>query len=136
MGIAYSRHEIESNIRMRMWLCIIIISLLLIIICGFNYYSWLFTPIFVVLFSLGMVKFFPTKFQQKTDSIGRNSLFFLIVHPITREFIMPIVPIMGVYISFLLYILTTFVSVYSFLYIHNSIKKSISKGYEDSTNGN
>lgn len=118
MGIAYSRYQtkvhVERELKMVGVLCI---SLFLVLLCGFNYYAWLLIPLFIVILAVGIVKYIPVLLQQKMDYIGRNSLYFLIVHPITRELIIPLVPNLGGYISILLYILTTFLVVYSFLKI-------------------
>ena len=122
MGIAFSRYQskvhVEGGFRL---LGILSITLLLFLICGFNYYTWLLIPLLIVVLSVGIVKCVPFIFQQKMDSIGKNSLYFLIVHPITRELIIPLVSDWGGYISLMLYLLITFISVYLFLYVRNKI---------------
>ena len=115
MGIAYSRYQEIVHVEKGGWLMgISCISLILVLLCGFNYYAWLLIPMYVVILSVGTVKYIPVLLQQRMDYIGRNSLYFLIVHPITRELIMPFVPNLGRYVSILLYIFTTFVFVYLF----------------------
>ena len=120
MGIAYSRYQskfhVERGIRLFGALSV---TLLLVLICGFNFFTWLLIPLFIVVLSVGVVKYVPVLFQQKMDLIGKNSLYFLIVHPITRELIMPLVPSIGGYICLLLYICITVVIVYVYLKIKN-----------------
>lgn len=120
MGITLSRYPSKDRVeRGILLLGILIVTLLLFLICGFNYFTWLLIPLFIVVLAVGVVKFVPILLQQKIDSIGKNSLYFLIIHPITRELIMPLVPSMGGYICLLIYICTTIVLVYCFLYIKN-----------------
>lgn len=120
MGIAYSRYQtkvhVERGARLMGVSCM---SLILVLLCGFNYYAWLLIPLFVVVLAVGIVKYIPVLLQQRMDYIGRNSLYFLIVHPITRELIMPLAPDLGRYVSILLYIFTTFIIVYLFLLLKN-----------------
>ena len=118
IGIAYSRYQAKVHVERGGWLMgISCISLILVLLCGFNYYAWLLIPLFVVILAVGIVKYIPVLLQQRMDYIGRNSLYFLVVHPITRELLMPFIPNLGRYISILLYIFTTFVIVYLFLFL-------------------
>lgn len=120
MGIAYSRYQSKFHVERGYRLIGTLgITLILIFICGFNYFTWLLMPLLIVILSAGIVRFIPVYLQQKMDSIGKNSLYFLIIHPITRELIIPLVPSMGGYICLLLYICTTFVVAYSFIYFKN-----------------
>jgi hypothetical protein len=113
MGIAYSRYQsiihVERGFRL---IGTLGITLFLILICGFNYFTWLLIPLLIVILSVGMVKYVPILFQKKMDSIGKNSLYFLIVHPITRELTIPLVSDLGGYGCFLLYVLITYISVH------------------------
>lgn len=118
MGIAYSRYQAKVHVEKGVWLTgISCMSLILVLLCGFNYYAWLLIPLFIVILAVGTVKYIPVSFAQRMDYIGKNSLYFLIVHPISRELIMPFVPNFGGYISLLLYLLTTLFVVYTFLKI-------------------
>ena len=121
MGIAYSRYQARTQVRRGAWLMgVSCISLILVLLCGFNYYTWLLIPLFVVILAVGIVKYIPVLLQQRIDYIGRNSLYFLIVHPITRELIMPFAPKLGGYVSLLIYLFITFFAVYIFLYAKKS----------------
>ena len=123
MGIAYSRYQAKIRIVKGIRLAGALgISLGLFLLCGFNYYTWLLTPLFIVILAVGIVKYMPIRLQQKTDYVGRNSLYFLIVHPITRELIMPFAPNLGRYVSLLVYLLITFFVVYMFLYAKKKIE--------------
>ncbi|MBR4729887.1 MAG: acyltransferase family protein [Prevotella sp.] len=120
IGIAYSRYQAKVHVERGCWLMgLSCLSLILVLLCGFNYYAWLLTPLFVVILAVGIVKYIPVLLQQRMDYIGRNSLYFLIVHPITRELIMPIVPIIRGHIGMILYLFTTFFVVYVFLLVKN-----------------
>lgn len=118
MGIAYSRYKALIHIeRGFLLLGVLGLSLVLVILCGFNYYAWLLIPMFIIVLSVGTVNYIPRLMQRKMDYIGKNSLYFLIVHPITRELIIPLVPNWGGYISLLIYMVITFISVFLFLYV-------------------
>lgn len=120
LGIAYSRYQSKIHVERGYRLIGTLgITLILIFICGFNYFTWLLIPLLIVILSVRMVKYVPILFQKKMDSVGKDSLYFLIIHPITRELIMPLVPSMGGYICLLLYVCTTFVVVYCFIYVKN-----------------
>ena len=122
MGVAYSRYQevvhFERGSRLIVATCL---SLLIILVCGFELYAWLLTPLFVVIFAVGIVKYVPVTIQQKMESIGRYSLYFMIVHPITRVLSMQSLSDFGGYLCLLLYILTTFLVVYSFIYIKSKL---------------
>ena len=121
MGIAYSRYQskvhVERSIRS---MGILSITLVIVLICGFNYFTWLLIPLLVVILSVGMVKYVPVILQQKMDSIGKNSLYFFIVHPITRELTIPLVSDWGRYVSLLFYVLITYISVCFYCMIKKS----------------
>jgi len=116
MGIAFSRYQskvhVERGIRL---MGASVLSLVLVLLCGFNFYTWLLIPLFIVIMSVGVVKYVPVSFQKKMDFIGKNSLYLLIVHPITRVLIVPLIPSLGGYISMIIYICITVVVVYGFL---------------------
>lgn len=125
MGIAYSRYQTKVHVERGFWLMGAIgLSLVLFLLSGFNYYAWLLIPLFIVIFAVGIVKYIPVLFQQRMDYIGRNSLYYLIIHPITRELIMPFAPNLGRYVSIMLYIFTSFVIVYMFLFVKKSFSRN------------
>lgn len=122
MGIAYSRYQSKCHVERGIKLIGTLgITLLLVLVCGFNFITWLLIPLFIVVLSVGVVKYIPVCLQQKMDSLGRNSLYLLIVHPITRELIIPLVSCLGGGISLFVYMCITVVVVYSFLYVKNKL---------------
>ena len=121
MGIAYSRYQTKIQVERSIWLVVALcLSWVLILLFGSNYYLWLLIPLFVVISALGIIKYVPILFQQKMDSIGKKSLHFLIIHPITRELVMPYVSVIGDYVSIIIYIFITFVVVYLFSFFKTS----------------
>ena len=118
MGIAYSRYQsivhVERGSRL---IGTLSITLLLVFICGFNFFTWLLIPMLIIVLSVGIIKYVPVFLQQKMDSIGKKSLYFLIVHPITRELIIPLVPDRGSYVCILLYLLSTVIVVYAIVLV-------------------
>ena len=118
MGIVYSRYQTIVQFG-RGWRSfgILAVSLFLVLIFGFNFFTWLLIPIFIVVLAVSSVKYIPISIQQNLDPIGRISLYLLIVHPITRELIMLLVSICGGYISILIYVIVSFFVVYLFKYI-------------------
>lgn len=128
MGITYSRHQTKIQVERGIWLAVVLcLSLFLILLFGTNYYLWLLIPVFVVISAVGIMKYVPIRFQQKMKSIGEKSLYFLIVHPITRELVMPYVSVLGDYVCILLYLFVTFIIVYAFSYIQNNFIHQIHK---------
>ena len=128
MGIAYSRYQAKVHIKRGLWLVgVLSLSLALVLLCGFNYYAWLLIPLFIVILAVGIVKYIPVYLQQKMDYIGKNSLYFLIVHPITRELIMPFTQIIGRYMSLIIYFLTTCFVVFIFLIVKKQLEIKFSK---------
>ena len=122
MGVAFSRfQQILLPRKSLYYLFLFVLSNLLIVVSGFNYYSWLLIPIFVVIAAIAIVKFIPISFQQKMDFIGRNSLYFFVAHPITREIVIPLNRVYGAYMSWCIYLLITFAFVCTFLYIRNHL---------------
>lgn len=125
MRIAYSRYQTKIQVERGIWLVIALcLSWVLILLFGSNYSLWLLIPLFVVISALGIIKYIPIQFQQKMDSIGKKSLYFLIVHPITRELVMPYVSILGDYASIIIYLFVTFVVVYAFSFFQNKLYSS------------
>lgn len=123
MGIAYSRYQAKIHVKRGLSLLGISgISMILVLLCEYNYYAWLLIPLFIVILAIGIVKYIPVHLQQRMDYIGRNSLYFLIVHPITRELIMPYVPDMGGYLSLMIYMIITFFVVYIISIVRYTVK--------------
>lgn len=121
MGITFSRYQSVVHVeRGRMLIGTLSITLLLVLIFGFNFFTWLLIPLLIVIISVGTVKYIPVFFQQIMEYIGKNSLYFLIVHPITREMIMPFVLNLGGYICIFLYFFVTLIVVYAFLFVNTS----------------
>lgn len=122
LGIAYSRYHRLFLLKKGAYdLCVLSISILLIVFSGFNYFSWLLIPIFVVIAALGIVKYMPVVIQQKLESLGINSLLLFVIHPIIREIIFPFNYILGKYVSWCLYLFTTLAIVFLYLYIKNHL---------------
>lgn len=122
LGIAYSRYQHHFLPKKRIYyIYTFSLSVILIILAGFNYYTWLLIPIFVVIAALGVVKYMPIVLQQKLEYLGRNSLLLFVIHPITRDIILPFNYILGSYISWCLYFLTSLAIVFLYLYIKNHL---------------
>ena len=120
MGITFSRNQTIFRVERGVLLIVTLgMSLVATLLCGFNYFTWLLIPLFIVVMAVGIVKYLPIDLQEKMDFMGRNSLYLLIVHPITRELILPLISSLGGYISLLLYMLTTFIFVHIFLFLKN-----------------
>lgn len=121
MGIAYSRYQTKIKFeRGFLHMVAICLSWVLILLFGCNYYLWLLIPLLVVFSAVGITKYVPILLQQKMNSIGEKSLYFLIVHPITRELVMPYVSVIGDYVSIIIYLFITFVVVYLFSFFKTS----------------
>lgn len=119
LGIAYSRYRNYLPKKNLYYICTLCISILLIVLASYNYYSWLLIPILVVFAAIGIAKSMPISFQQKVDPIGKNSLLLFVIHPIIRELILPFNYVLGNYASWCIYLIATIATVYIFLYIRN-----------------
>ena len=124
MGVAYSRYQ--SNLPMIKGIRLLVllsVSFLMVLIFGLCYYTWLLIPVLIVVMAVCTLKYIPSVFQRRMEFIGKNSLYLLIVHPIVREFVLPLVPSFGRYGSLLLYVFTSIIVVYVFLYAKDKLMK-------------
>ena len=135
MGIAFSRYQSMVHVeRGGVLIGILSISLLLVLFFGFNYFTWLFIPLLIVILSVGIVKYVPVFFQQRMDSIGKNSLYFLIVHPITREMIMPHVSVCGEYMGLFFYFALTLFIAFLLLLVKGKLNQLVYRTLVNLTN--
>lgn len=90
MGVLVARHWnrkmqyfISTNTKCLLWF---VISFVLLSLCKFNFYSWLFMPIFIVATSIMMVKLFLSKwkFALLFSWLGGLSGVIFVIHPILR----------------------------------------------------
>lgn len=61
------------------------ITLLLIPLFGYSYYTWLLIPLIVAIFATHIIRFIPQRANYIFEAIGRISLYIFVLHPITRE---------------------------------------------------
>lgn len=105
MGIVAARHTtlkyIFPNKRSK-WLVSSIMAILHFAF-GFNYYLWLFIPAITVILAISIIKIIPVSIWNNIQTIGKNSLFLFVIHPIIRGILLPWAPNIGNYWALLLY---------------------------------
>lgn len=118
LGIIASKNLSKYDIRYNFPLLftIFILSLILLIICGKNYFLWLLAPVFVITIAISFVKMVPSIIWEKTKTIGDASLYLLIIHPIVRDIALPMYYIWGIW-SYVIYV---FISIFLSLIIYFS----------------
>lgn len=89
IGIIYARHHILTSMKYAFFIICLLIAV--VIVCNFNYYLWLITPLFIVPMSIRV-----TKLCAKckilflwVERIGNISSTIFIMHPIAHWLILP-----------------------------------------------
>ncbi len=76
---------------------------ILILLSGFIYYTWLFTPLLVSLLATHLVKALNTIVTKAFSFVGKFSLYIFVLHPVIREITIPIGNTYNPYIGILVY---------------------------------
>ena len=106
-GIILGRNNYNPSIRITYF--IIVITILLILLFGYSYYTWLLIPLLVSILFTHIITILPTYITNILDIIGKKSLYIFVLHPITRELTIQLGRHGNPYIGLTLYILLTLV---------------------------
>ena len=82
-GIILGRKNYNPSIRLTSF--IVIITILLIPLFGYSYYTWLLIPLLVSILLSHIITIFPICITNILDIIGEKSLYIFVLHPIIRE---------------------------------------------------
>lgn len=85
MGVIYARHGISHG--KAFYLALTAVSGVCVFAGSFNFYSWLWVPLFVVTGAVATVKLVPERVLMPCVWLGAVSSALFVVHPITREII-------------------------------------------------
>ena len=106
-GSILGRNNYNPSIRITYF--IIVITILLILLFGYSYYTWLLIPLLVSILFTHIITILPTYITNILDIIGKKSLYIFVLHPITRELTIQLGRHGNPYIGLTLYILLTLV---------------------------
>ena len=92
LGVFAARHPSVSLIpsRIRYAIACLVCLIPVLLLCGRSYYLWLLTPAVVLPISFCIVKIVPSTVWKFVKVVGDTSLWILVVHPIVREFFLPL----------------------------------------------
>lgn len=108
-GIILGRKNYNPSIRLTNF--ITIITILLITLFAYSYYTWILIPLFVSILFTHIITILPLCITNILDIIGKKSLYIFVLHPITRELTIQIGKNGNPYIGLTLYILLTHIIV-------------------------
>ena len=98
------------------------ITILLIPLFGYSYYTWLLIPFLVAILATHMITIMPISITNMFDIIGKKSLYIFVLHPITRELTIQYGIAGNPYIGLTIYIILTLVLAWGIDMILNIIR--------------
>jgi peptidoglycan/LPS O-acetylase OafA/YrhL len=104
-GLLYARygHDIGKG----GWGLVAVISAVMCILFSFNFQLWLWEPLFVITFNIGIVKILPCGVMSVFDWMGKISAALFVAHPVTRRILIPISRQGDIYSGLFLYIIAS-----------------------------
>lgn len=108
-GVALARltpPDAFSRITRSHWLMIAVLSSALTLALCFNFQTWLWAPVAVILTSVAVIKMLPTTVRQPLIWTGAISAAMFVTHPILRKIFIPISRHGDIYDGLLLYVVT------------------------------
>ena len=105
VGLLYARHG--RHLTHAFWLVETVLSGMAVFFFSFNYQLWLWAPLFVCSFAVGLVKLTPQRVCGWAAWVGGISAAIFVLHPVTRKVFIPISRHGDVYTGLLLYIVAS-----------------------------
>ncbi len=90
IGSLLAKNDINLNVKEWKWFLLLFISVVSILLFGFNYYLWLMIPAMTLLFYLSLCKLIKGFFYKTFRFVGSISMYIFLVHPIIREVVITI----------------------------------------------
>lgn len=109
-GISLGRKDYNPSIRQTS--LIIVITILLIPLFGYLYYTWLLIPLLVSILFAHIITILPSYITDILDVIGKESLYIFVLHPITRELTIQLCKNGNPYFGLIFYVLLTFILIW------------------------
>lgn len=120
-GILYARHG--KTLSQWGYSAIIVVSAIAVFCGSLWFQSWLWVPLFVVTGAVATVKLLPSFVLKACVWVGAVSSALFVVHPITREIIIPMSYHGHVYSGIAVYLLASFLLAWGFKYVFRFIPK-------------
>ena len=104
-GLLYARHG--RQLTHGSLIVMTVLSGAAVFFFSFNFQLWLWAPLFVCTFAVGLVKLTPKVVCERMAWLGGISAAIFVLHPITRKVFIPISRHGDVYTGLLLYVVAT-----------------------------
>ena len=125
LGLLYARYGHDMS--RATYGMTMIVSLLLIFAFSFWYHTWYFVPVFVITFSISLVKLLPTAINGILEWVGAVSAALFVCHPITRKVIIHVSHEGNIYTGILLYIIASLMLAWLFQQIISKMNSNSKK---------
>lgn len=129
-GVLLGRKQIIIPQKMKA-LSVFLTAIVLIFIFESNYFTWLITPLIVVICAISFVQVLPVFIKNVFYFIGNISLYIYVIHPVFRELTKGIGQIGYPYIGLFFFLLTTLFAAYVTKSFVNKINTRISKNLRE-----
>jgi peptidoglycan/LPS O-acetylase OafA/YrhL len=93
--------------KLLVWLGCLVASVLLTFVMSFNYQSWLWIPLLIILGTISLVKLMPASVLQLMTWFGSISAAMFVAHPIARKLFITVAWRQDIYDGLMLYVLVT-----------------------------
>lgn len=104
-GILFARYG--RDLSRRTWITVTTVSAAAVLFMSMNFQTWLWVPLFVCVFCVGVVKLVPEKMNVWMAWIGAISAALFVMHPVTRKIFIPVSRHGDIYTGLLLYIVAS-----------------------------
>jgi len=107
VGILAGRYVEHLNIHLSRWAwgAILLGTTILIVIMGFNYQSWLWIPLLIIVGTIALVKVLPQQLLTLVTWFGTISAAMFVVHPIARKLFITVAWRQDIYDGLILYVI-------------------------------
>jgi len=109
VGILAGRYVEHLHIHLSRWTwgAVLLGATILIVMMGFNYQSWLWIPLFIIVGTIALVKVLPQQLLTLMTWFGSISAAMFVAHPIARKLFITVAWRQDIYDGLMLYVLVT-----------------------------
>jgi len=122
-GVLYARFASDREVSMGAVILLTLVSLVGVNLSVLNYYSWFFTPLFIIGATIGIVKLLRGALLNAVAWVGVLSSFLFVAHPIVREMTVWQYGRWHQYWGIIVYLLSAFALAMLMKTIYDSLKK-------------
>jgi len=107
VGILAGRYVGHLNLHLSRWTwgAVLLGATILIVIMGFNYQSWLWIPLLIIVGTIALVKVLPQQLLALVTWFGTISAAMFVVHPIARKLFITVAWRQDIYDGLILYVI-------------------------------